>query len=104
MDFSSIMSIIGTVGFPIAACLVMGWFIFKIYSNTTKENAANMEAVQARCKEREERLYEQIKESQKVNAQAIATIALYSERLGVVESDVKEIKEDVNLIVNKINN
>lgn len=93
MDMTQIISLIGTLGFPIVACLVMGWFIFKIYKNTTEENARNMEAVQARCMEREERLNEQITKCQEVNAQAIATIAVYTERLGIVEQDVKDIKE-----------
>lgn len=102
MDFNSIISLIGTLGFPIVACLVMGWFIFKIYKNTTTENAKNMEQVQARCAEREDKLYQQLDESRKINAQAIATIALYAERLGVIEEDVKEIKQDVINISNKI--
>ena len=93
MDMTQIVSLIGTLGFPIVACLVMGWFIFKIYKNTTEENARNMEAVQNRCLEREERLNEQISKCQEVNAQAIATIAVYTERLGIVEQDVKDIKE-----------
>lgn len=92
MEFNTIISLIGTVGFPIVACLVMGYFIFTIYKNTTAENAKNMEAVQARCKEREEKLYEQLKENQAINAKAVATLAIYAERLGVVEQDVKDIK------------
>lgn len=103
MDFTQIVSLIGTVGFPIVACLVMGWFIFKIYKNSNDANAKLMEDVQARCSAREERLNEQITKCQEVNAQAIATIALYSERLGVVEQDVKEIKQDVNVLVHKVN-
>ena len=102
MEYNNIISMIGTLGFPIVACLVMGWFIFKIYKNTTSENAKNMEQVQARCAEREEKLYQQLDESRKINAQAIATIALYAERLGVIEEDVKEIKQDVINISNKI--
>ena len=92
MDMTQIVGLIGTLGFPIVACLVMGWFIFKIYKNTTEENARNMEAVQNRCLEREERLNEQIAKCQEVNAQAIATIAVYTERLGIVEQDVRDIK------------
>lgn len=102
MEFNNIISMIGTLGFPIVACLVMGWFIFKIYKNTTAENARNMEQVQARCAEREEKLYEQLKECRDVNSKAIATIALYAERLGVIEEDVKEIKQDVIDIAHKI--
>lgn len=93
MDINTIVTLIGTIGFPIVACLVMGWFIYKIYVKQTAQNEENMKAVQARCAEREEKLYTQIEKNQEVNAQAIATLTLYAERLGVVEQDVKEIKE-----------
>lgn len=104
MEFNTIISLIGTLGFPIVACLVMGWFIFKIYKNTTAENAKNMEAVQARCAEREEKLYGEIDKCREINAQAIATLTLYAERIGVIEDDLKEVKADVNRICNKIDN
>lgn len=89
----AILSAITTVGFPIVCALVMGWFIYKIYVNTTDQNKANMEQVQARCAEREEKLYQQIQKAQEINGQAIATITLYAERLEVIQADVKEIKE-----------
>lgn len=95
MDMTQIVSLIGTLGFPIVACLVMGWFIFKIYKNTTAENAANMEAVQKRCAEREEKLYNELEKCHDINAQAIATIAVYTERLGIVEQDVRDIKDAI---------
>ena len=103
MDFSYILELIGSVGFPIAVCLVLGWFVWTIYKDQKASNAKLMDEMQTRCAAREERLNEQITKSQEVNAQAIATIALYSERLGIVEQDVKEIKQDVNVIVNKLN-
>lgn len=89
----AILQAITTVGFPIVCAIVMGWFIYKIYTNTTAENAANMEKVQARCAEREEKLYQQLEKAQEINGQAIATITLYAERLEVIQADVKEIKE-----------
>lgn len=84
---------ISTVGFPIACAVVMGWFIYKIYNNSTEQNKANMEQVQARCAEREEKLYNYIDKAQEINGQAIATITLYAERLDTIQADVKEIKE-----------
>lgn len=89
----AILQAITTVGFPIVCTLVMGWFIYKIYVNTTEQHKANMEQVQARCAEREEKLYEQLAKAQEINGQAIATITLYAERLEVIQADVKEIKE-----------
>lgn len=93
MDVTQIVSAIGTLGFPIVACLVLGWFIYKIYKNQNEAQAKLVEDVQKRCAAREERLNEQIAKAQEVNATAIATISVYTERLGIVEQDVKEIKE-----------
>lgn len=89
----AILSAITTVGFPIVCALVMGWFIYKIYTNSTEQNKINMEQVQARCAEREEKLYQQINKAQEINGQAIATITLYAERLETIQTDVKVIKE-----------
>lgn len=89
----AVLQAITTVGFPIVCALVMGWFIYKIYVNTTEQNKINMEQVQARCADREEKLYTQIQKAQEINGQAIATITLYAERLEVIQADVKEIKE-----------
>lgn len=81
---TALVELIPTLGFPIVCVIAMGAFIFYIYKQTTKENAANMEKVQARCKEREDKLNEIIKENQKINAEAIATIAHYAEKLDVI--------------------
>jgi hypothetical protein len=78
MDFNSIASIIGTLGFPIVACLVLGWFINKIYKKS---------------EEREALLMNEIKECRAINGKAVETLAVYAERLGIVEQDVREIKE-----------
>ena len=102
MELNTIVSLIGTLGFPIVACLALAWFVYKIYKNTTAENAKTMAAMQARCAAREDKLYKELDECRKINAQAIATITLYAERLGVIEEDVKEVKADVNKICAKI--
>ena len=54
------VNVISTLGFPIACVVALAAFIFHIYKQTTKENAANMEKVQARCKEREDKLYAEL--------------------------------------------
>ena len=89
----AILAAITQVGFPIVCAGVMGWFIYKIYNNTTVANKENMEKIQARCAEREEKLYNYIDKAQEINGQAIATITLYAERLDTIQADVKEIKE-----------
>ena len=101
MDVSMLTELIASLGFPIVCVVVMGWFIYKIYNNTTEENKANMEKVQERCKEREEKLYQEIKENREVNAQAIATIALYADKLDLIQTDVAEIKTDVSILMSK---
>lgn len=100
MDASTLTQLVTSLGFPIVCCLGMGYFIFHIYKNTTAENKANMEAVQARCKEREEKLYEEIKQNREVNAKAIETIAHYAEKLDVIQHDISEIKTDITIMKN----
>lgn len=103
MEVGTIMELITNLGFPIACVVAMGMFIYKFYNDYTKETKANMEAVQARCKEREEKLYEEIKENREVNAKAIETIAHYAEKLDIIQSDIKDIKTDITMIMAKDN-
>lgn len=104
MEFlTMLIELLPTVGFPIVCVIALGAFVFYIYKQTTKENAENMEKVQARCKEREEILFEEIKENREVNAQAIATIARYAEKLEVIQADVNEIKTDITIITERLN-
>lgn len=83
MDINMILEIVSTLGLPIALVIVMGWFIYKLYKDSVK---------------REEKLTQEITETRQVNAKAIETIALYAERLTVIETDVKEIKD---IVINK---
>lgn len=78
MDISLISELIATLGFPIALVVAMGFFIWKIYQQSVT---------------REEKLMEEIADNRAVNEKAIETLALYAERLGNIESDVKEIKD-----------
>lgn len=86
MEINAFVELISTVGLPIALVIAMGAFIWKIYKRSEK---------------REDDLRAEIIENQKVNAQAIQTITLYAERLGVIETDVKEIKHDVMLLTDR---
>lgn len=80
MDINVIVELIGTIGFPIAMVLVLLWFIFKVYKKS---------------EDREDALREEIKENRETNAKAIATLTLYAERLTVIETDVREIKDNL---------
>lgn len=75
-----ILKLIAELGFPIACVLAMGIFIYEIYKQSVK---------------REDQLNIQLEENRKINAEAIKTIALYSKRLDTIQEDVKEIKNDI---------
>ena len=57
-----------------------------------------MEKVQARCKEREDKLYAELAQSREVNKKAIETIAHYANKLGVIQQDIHDIKTDITII------
>lgn len=97
----AIAEFIPTLGFPIICVIGLGWFIYKIYTDTTKQNNANMEAVQARCKEREEKLYIQLEKQNEINGKFANIIAQYDVKLDTIQSDINDIKTDVAIIMNK---
>ena len=78
------LPIIAEVGFPIACVIALGFFVWKLYQQSV---------------ERENKLYEEIDASREVNAKAIETLAIYSEKLGTIQSDIAEIKSDVAVIM-----
>lgn len=81
------VELITTVGFPIACVIAMGWFIYKIYQKSI---------------DREEELRSEIKENQKINGKFAEIIDRYSLELGEIKNDVKEIKEDIIIITEKM--
>lgn len=78
MDIAMIGELITNFGFPIALVIAMGFFIWKIYQQSVT---------------REDKLMAEIAECRSVNDKAIETLSIYAERLSVIETDVKEIKE-----------
>lgn len=96
-----IAELIPTLGFPIICVLGLGWFIYKIYKDTTKQNADNMAAVQARCKEREEKLYTQLEKQNEINGKFANIIAQYDIKLTEIQNDISDIKTDISTLANK---
>lgn len=86
MDITTITELIATLGFPIALVIAMAYFIYKIYNQSVV---------------REEKLMEEIKVNREVNAQAIETIAHYSEKLETIQTDISEIKTELTIIASK---
>ena len=96
-----IAELIPTLGFPIICVLGLGWFIYKIYNDTTAANAENMERVQQRCQEREDKLYLQLEKQNEINGRFAEIIAQYEVKLDTIQADISDIKTDIAVIMNK---
>lgn len=101
MDITTMSDLVSTVGFPIVCVFGLAWFALHMVNRMSEQNEKNMEKVQARCQEREDKLYEEIKENREVNAKAIETIAQYAEKLDTIQTDIKDIKTDITIIMAK---
>ncbi len=89
METAAIVELITTLGFPIVCVLALGFFVWKIYQQSVV---------------REEKLMAEITENRLVNEKAVETIAKFAERFTRIEEDVAEIKGDVTLIKDKLQN
>lgn len=87
MDIAVWTELVQTLGLPVVLIGAMAWFIFKLWRQSA---------------EREKTLYAELERSREVNEKAIATIAQYAEKLGVIQDDVKAIKADISVIATKI--
>ena len=101
MEVATMNELITTLGFPIACVIAMGAFIFYIYKTWTAETKDQMEQLQERCKEREDKLYNEIAKNREVISSAITTIAHYAEKLDVIQKDISDIKTDITVIRSK---
>lgn len=86
MDIAMITELITSLGFPIAICVALFWFIYKIYKASEV---------------REAELRQEIKENQAINAKAIETLSSYAERLDSIQGDIKTIKEDIIVLTDR---
>jgi chromosome segregation ATPase len=87
MTIEVITNLITNIGFPIAICIALGYFVYKLWQQSVK---------------REETLMKEIAENRVVNEKAIETIAQYAERLTHIEGSIEHIQNDVVLIKEKI--
>lgn len=87
MELGAIVELIGTVGFPIACVLALGFFVWNIYKQSVV---------------REDKLMQEITENRLVNEKAIETISQYAERLTHIEETITEVRNDVSLIKEKV--
>lgn len=75
-----ITNLINTFGFPTACVIACGFFIWKMWEQQIADK---------------EKLYVELDNSRIATEKAIDVIKGYSEKLNIIESDVKEIKEKV---------
>ena len=90
-----IADLIPTLGFPIVCVVGLGWFIYKIYSDTSKQSADNMDKVQSRCQEREDKLYAQLEKQNEINGKFAQIIAQYEIKLDNIQQDINDIKKEI---------
>lgn len=82
MEIGVIMELIGTVGFPIVVAIALGWFVWTIYKQSVV---------------REEKLMTEITENRLINTKFAEIIAGYEITLGEIKSDVKDIKDTLQI-------
>lgn len=97
MDIETFTNLISTLGFPIACVVALCFFVVWLF----KRNNDNNTRIQENCQKREDKLYAELKENREINAEAIKTIAKYAEKLDVIQTDIKEIKTDITVIMSK---
>lgn len=86
MDYTIVVELISTLGFPIALVIVMGIFIYKIYQQSVA---------------REENLMNEITITREINGKAVETIAHYAEKLETIQNDINDIKTEITVIASK---
>lgn len=89
MTIDLVLELIASMGFPIAMCIALIWFVYQVYKKSET---------------REDALRDEIRENQEINKESIKTLALYAERLNVIQADVEEIKHDIIVITDKVSN
>lgn len=96
---TELTELFASLDLPIALAAVLIYIVYQMGKRQNEQADKNMEAVQNRCKEREEKLMEEIRENRLVNEKAIDTIGRYAEKLDNIQSDIREVKQDVALIM-----
>lgn len=80
-----INALIQNFGFPITVAVACGWFVFRMYTDSTKQN-----------QEREEKNYLMLGKFEVAISKFADILNGYENKLSVIEKDVKDIKEIVN--------
>ena len=95
---NALIDLIPTLGFPIVCVIAMALFIVYMVKSNNEENKTIMESLQERCKEREDKLFEEIAENRKINGKFAEIISKHEEKLDSIQQDVKDIKTDITIL------
>lgn len=76
------VEIITTLGFPIAVCIALGFFVWTIYKQSVV---------------REEKLMAEITENRLINQQFAEIIGKYEVTLGEIQHDITDIKDTLHM-------
>lgn len=82
MEIATFTELIGTLGFPIAVCVALGIFVYKLWKQSVT---------------REERLLSELTENRIINTKFAEIIAQYEITLGEIKTDVKDIKDTLHM-------
>lgn len=82
MDLATIGELIGSLGFPIAMVLALGFFVYKLWQQSV---------------DRENKLFEEISENRMINQRFAEIIGQYEITLGEIKTDVKDIKDTLHI-------
>lgn len=82
MELGVFIELITSLGFPIAVCIALGIFVYKLWKQSV---------------DREEKLMSEITENRVVNTKFAEIIAQYEITLGEIKVDIKDIKDTLNI-------
>lgn len=86
-EMEAYIKIILEVGFPIFACLMLGFFIYQLYKDSKK---------------REKDLREEIKTCQENNTKFAEVLSKYDAKLEKISSTVEEIQQDIIVLTDRL--
>lgn len=86
MELEVFTNLITTLGFPIAVCILLFWYVWQVYKKSEK---------------REDELRAEIRENQEANKEIVKVLAAYAEKLDIIQNDVESIKKDITIINTK---
>ena len=91
MDFETILSATSTVGFPIVAVILLGYFTWKSFNITVERN-----------REREDMLVNMITEIRAELSRAVEVNASFIKTLEKINGSIKSMNDDIDEIKTKL--